>query len=131
VRGRFAERTFIYAALAGIIAPAATIRLVALAIAGGLLSELGGFILLVAGPPVLGVALLGATWRLGCTSDDPLDHLRTRRTVREDLPEAYHEALSESTLDQPAAEGVVPTRLFVFGLVYAAVVPVVTLAVML
>lgn len=131
MRGRFADRTFIYAALAGIIAPAATIRLVALAIAGGLLSRSGGFVLLVTGPPVLGVALVLATWRLGCTDADPLDRVRTRRTVREDLPEAYHEALSESTLNQPATAGVVPTRLFVFGLVYAVVVPVVTLVVML
>jgi hypothetical protein len=131
VRGRFADRTFIYAALAGIIAPAATIRLVALAIAGGFLSRSDGFVLLVAGPPVLGVALVVVTWRLGCTGDDPLDHLRTRRTVREDLPDAYHDALSEATLDQPAAEGVVPTRLFVFGLAYAVVVPLVTLVVML
>ena len=131
MRSRFADRTFIYAALAGIIAPAATIRLVALAIAGGFLSRSGGFVLLVAGPPVLGVVLVLATWRLGCTDDDPFDRVRTRRTVREDLPEAYHEGLSESTLNQPASEGVVPTRLFVFGLVYAVVVPLVTLAVML
>jgi hypothetical protein len=131
VRGTFADRTFIYAALAGVIAPAATIRLVALAIAAGFLSRSGGFVLLVAGPPVLGVGLVALTWRLGCTRRDPLDRVRTRRTVREDLPEAYHDALSEATLDQPAAEGMVPTRLFVFGLVYAVVVPVVTVVVML
>lgn len=131
MRRRFADRTFIYAALAGVIAPAATIRLVALAIAGGLVSRSGGLAVLVGVPPVLGAGLVLAAWRLGCTGDDPLDRIRTRRTVRDDLPEQYHDALSASTLDQPAAEGVVPTRLFVFGLVYAVVVPVVSLVVML
>ncbi|MEF8851286.1 MAG: hypothetical protein V5A44_02030 [Haloarculaceae archaeon] len=131
MRGRFADRTFIYATLSVVIAPAATIRLVALAIGWGLLTPAGGLALLVAGPPALGLALVAVAWRHGCTGRDPLDRVRARRTVREDLPEEYHDALSGATLDQPAAEGVVPTRLFVFGLCYAVVVPVVSLVVML
>lgn len=131
MRSRFADRTFIHATLAVVIAPAATIRLVALASGHGLLTPAEGLALLVVGPLVAGATLVAVTWRYGCTGRDPLDRVRTRQTVREDLPEQYHDALSPATLDQPAAEGAVPTRLFVFGCCYAVVVPVVSLAVAL
>lgn len=131
MRGRFVDRTFIYATLAVVIAPAATIRLVALAIGWGLLTTTQGLALLVVGPLALGGALVVVAWRYGCAGRDPLNRVRTRRTVREDLPEESHEALSMATLDQPASDGVVPTRLFVFGLCYGGVVPVVSLVIVL
>ena len=127
----FADRRFIHAALAGVIAPAATIRLVALAVAHGFLSRRAAIALLVCGPLALALALLVAAWRLGCAGLDPLDRVRSRPTARETLPEEYHDGLSAATLDQTATEGAVPTRLFLYGLLYAVVLPVATLAVML
>ena len=131
VKYGFADRRFIHAALAGVIAPAATIRLVALAVAHGFLSRRAAIALLVCGPLALALALLVAAWRLGCAGWDPLDRVRSRPTVRETLPGEYHDGLSAATLDQTATEGAVPTRLFLYGLLYAVVVPVATLAVML
>lgn len=131
MRYGFADRRFIHAALAGVIAPAATIRLVALAVAHSVLSRPVALALLVGAPLALALALLVAAWRLGCTGWDPLDRVRTRPTVRETLPEEYHDGLSAATLDQAATEGAVPTRLFLYGLLYAVVLPVATLAVML
>lgn len=113
------------------IAPAATIRLVALAIEWGVLTATQGLGLLVTGPLAGALALVAVVWRHGCTGRDPLDRVRTRRTIGEELPEQYHDALSAATLEEPASEGVVPTSVFLFGLCYAATVPVVSLAVML
>ena len=131
MRRPFVDRRYIYATVAVVIAPAATIRLVALAVGWGLLTATQGLALLVAGPLAGAFALLAVSWRHGCTGRDPLDRLRTRRTVREELPEQYHDALSTATLDQPASEGVVPTTVFYFGLCYAVTVPAVSLALML
>ena len=131
MRRPFVDRRYIYATVAVVIAPAATIRLVALAIEWGLLAATQGLGLLVAAPLAGALALVAVAWRHGCTGRDPLDRFRTRQTIREELPEQYHDALSAATLDEPASEGVVPTSLFLFGLCYAVTVPVVSLAVML
>lgn len=131
MRRPLVDRRYIYATVAVVIAPAGTIRLVAVAVGWGLLTATQGLALLVVGPPVLGVVLVAVAWRHGCTGRDPLDRVRTRRTVGDVLPEESHDALSAATLDQPASEGVVPTPVFYFGLCYAATVPVVSLAVML
>ena len=125
------DRRYIYATVSVVIAPAATIRLVAVVIGWGLLTATQGLALLVVGPLFGALALVAVTWRHGCTGRDPLDRVRTRRTIGEVLPEEYHDALSTTTLDEPASEGVVPTPVFYFGLCYAVTVPVVSLALML
>jgi len=124
------DRTPVYAALAGVVAPAATIRLVGVAVTRGLVSRSTGMLALVAGPLAFGVALLVAGWVLGVHGQDPLDRIRDRPTVRDRVPADAHEHLSEKTLDQPATEGAVPPGLFRYGLVYCLVVPLVSLVVM-
>jgi len=124
------DRTPVYAALAGVVAPAATIRLVGYAVGNGFLGREAGLTVLVAGPLALGVALVVAGWVLGVYGTDPLDRVRTRPTVRDRIPADAHEHLSEKTLDQPATEGAVPAGLFRYGLLYCLVVPAVSLVVM-
>lgn len=124
------DRTAVYAALAGIVAPAATIRLVGYAVARGLLDRSTGLALLVAGPVALAVVLFVTGWVLGVHERDPLNRLRTRPTVRDRVPTDAQKHLSRKTLDQPATEGVVPPALFWHGLLYCLVVPVVSLVVM-
>ncbi|MFB6150425.1 MAG: hypothetical protein ABEJ40_01340 [Haloarculaceae archaeon] len=124
------NRTPVYAAVGTVLAPAATIRLAGFAVAAGAVSRSLALALLVAGPLALGGSLLATGWLLGVSGRDPLDGIRTRRTVRDQLPADAREHLSEKTLDRPATPGTVPRGLFVYGLCYAVVVPVVSLVVM-
>lgn len=119
-----------YAAIAGVLAPAATIRLVGYAVRRGLVERDPALTVLVVGPFVLGGVLLAAGWVLGVHERDPLDRVRQRPTIRERVPPEARARLSEKTLDQPATEGVVPAGLFVYGLLYCLVVPLVSFVVM-
>jgi len=125
------NRTPVYCALAGVLAPAATIRLAGHAVLVGLVASEAALVVLVAGPVALGCALLAAGWLLGVHGNDPLDRFRQRPTVRERIPGDAQARLSEKTLEEPASEAVVPPGLFYYGLLYCLVVPVVSLAVML
>jgi hypothetical protein len=123
-------RTPVYAALAGVVAPAATIRLVGEGVTRGVVGSETALTVLVAGPLAAGVALVVAGWVLGVYGSDPLDRVRTRPAVRERIPEDAQAHLTEETLDLPATEGTVPPGLFRYGLLYCAVVPLVSLVVM-
>jgi hypothetical protein len=123
-------RTPVYAALAGVVAPAATIRLVGGAVARGLVEPATALAALVVGPLAAAVALVAAAWVLGVYGSDPLDRIRTRPTVRERIPEDAQAHLTEETLALPATEGTVPPGLFRYGLLYCAVVPLVSLVLM-
>jgi hypothetical protein len=124
------DRTAVYAALSGVVAPAATIRFVGHAHARGLVDRPTALVVLVAGPVACGLLLLGAGWVLGVHGRDPLDRVRERPTVRDRVPDDAERHLSEKTLDQPASEGMVPPGLFRHGLLYCLVVPVVALVVL-
>jgi len=118
------EKAPIYAAAAGVVAPVATVRLVGGAISADLLHPIVGLVALFLGP-VLGIVwLVSAAWNLGLTGWDPLDRVRSRATVREDIPAQFHDAIDHETLDETKEEGKIPTALFVYGLVYLVGVPI-------
>lgn len=118
------DRAPIYAAVAGIVAPVATVRLIGFAMNSGFLHPIVGLVFLYLVPFTGVLWLVSAAWRLGLTGWDPLDRFRSRATVREDIPAQFHDAIDHETLDEPKEEGKVPTALFVYGLVYFVGVPV-------
>lgn len=125
------DKTPIYAAAAGVVAPVATVRLVGVAIGSGFLHPIVGLVVLFL-VPVMGIAwVVSAAWKLGLTGWDPLDRFRDRATVRDDIPDQFHDAMNHETLDQPKHEGKIPTTLFIYGIAYFVGVPIFGLVFML
>lgn len=121
------DRAPLYAAVAGVVAPVATVRLVGMAIDADVLHPIVGLVGLFL-VPVMGILWLVSTaWSLGLTGWDPLDRVRDRATVREDIPAQFHDAMDHEALDEPKSEGKIPTNLFVYGIVYCIGVPIFTL----
>jgi hypothetical protein len=118
------DRAPIYAAIAGVAAPVATVRLVGLAIDAGVLHPVVGLVALFLGPLIGGLWLVSVAWNLGLTGWDPLDRFRDRATVREDIPSQFRDAMDHGALDEPKEAGKVPTSLFVYGCVYLVGVPI-------
>lgn len=113
------DRAPILAAAAGVVAPVATVHLVGRAVTSGLVPPVGGLLVLLGGGASMAVGLVAAGWQLGVKEYDPFDRVRTKRTLRDQIPESHQAPFTQARLDQEVGESHVPFGLFAYGLCYA------------
>lgn len=126
------DRAPVVAAFAGVFAPILTVQLVGLGIRREALHPLTGLALLYVLPLLIAVWTLAAGWKLGVRGWDPFERIRRPDTVRDELPEAYHDAFTAETLSEPTDdEGGVPSLVLVGGVAYGLAVPLFALITLL